>query len=61
MFGIISVGAMDCFVEEELCEEFSVFDTPTIIIFTESMDDEGLIFKGKKEWKAISSAASAKM
>ena len=28
MFGIISVGAMDCFVEEELCEEFAVFDTP---------------------------------
>ena len=28
MFGIIKVGAIDCHEEEELCEEFQVFDTP---------------------------------
>ena len=28
MFGIIKVGAIDCRDEEELCEEFSVFDHP---------------------------------
>lgn len=61
MFGIISVGAIDCMREEELCEEFSVFDAPSILIFTENSNDDGLVFRGKKEWKAISGAASAKM
>ena len=61
MFGIIKVGAIDCLQEEELCEEFSVFDAPVIMIFTESGNDDGLRFKGKNDWKSISSAASAKM
>ena len=61
MFGIISVGAIDCLVEEELCEEYAVFDTPKILIFTESSDDDGDEYKGKKEWKSISAAASSKM
>ena len=61
MFGIIKVGAIDCHKEEELCEEFSVFDSPVIKIFTESMDDDGVTFTGKKEWRGISQAASQKM
>jgi len=36
MYGIIKVGAIDCTKEEELCEEFSVFDVPQLMIFTES-------------------------
>jgi hypothetical protein len=47
MFGIIKVGAINCHVEEELCEEFSVFDTPTVKIFTESVSDEGQKHTGK--------------
>ena len=58
MFGIIKVGAIDCRDEEELCEEFSVFDHPTIKIFTEYAHDDGIKFTGKKEWKAISNAAA---
>lgn len=58
MFGIISVGAIDCREEEELCEEFGVYDTPTIKIFTEKAEDDGEVFRGKKEWKAISNAAA---
>ena len=61
MFGIIKVGAIDCHEEEELCEEFGVFETPTIKIYTENAYDDGLKFTGKKEWKSISSAAAAKM
>ena len=61
MFGIISVGAIDCHEEEELCEEFGVYDTPTIKIFTEKAEDDGEVFRGKKEWKAISNAAAVKM
>jgi len=48
MFGIISVGSINCLAEEELCEEFSVFDSPVIKIFTESINDDGITFKGKK-------------
>ena len=33
MFGIIKVGAIDCLAEEELCEEFGVFDSPVIKIY----------------------------
>ena len=41
MYGIIGVGAIDCRSEEELCEEYAVYDTPVIKIFTESEDDDG--------------------
>jgi len=58
MFGIIKVGAIDCRDEEELCEEFSVFEHPVIKIFTENAYDDGVKFTGKKEWKAISNAAA---
>jgi hypothetical protein len=34
MFGIFKIGAVDCLEDEELCEEFMVFETPTIKIFT---------------------------
>jgi len=61
MFGIIKVGAIDCRDEEELCEEFSVFEHPVIKIFTENANDDGDKFKGKKEWKSISNAAAKKM
>lgn len=61
MFGIIKVGAIDCHAEEELCEEFSVYDAPVFKIFTESLSDDGIIFTGKKEWKSISAAASKLM
>ena len=64
MFGILKVGALDCHEEEELCEEFAVYDTkeaPKIKIFTENSHDDGTRYEGKKEWKAISAAGAAKM
>lgn len=33
MYGIIKVGAIDCMNDEELCEEFGVYSTPSIIVF----------------------------
>jgi len=48
MFGILKIGAIDCLAEEELCEEFGVFDTPTIKIYTERLSDDGLTYNGKK-------------
>ena len=61
MFGIISVGAIDCRDEEELCEEFQVYETPAIKIFSEKADDDGNSFTGKKTWKNISGAAARLM
>jgi protein disulfide-isomerase A6 len=28
LYGMVKTGAIDCRVEEELCEEFAVFDIP---------------------------------
>lgn len=64
MYGIMSVGAIDCKEDEELCEEFSVYNggkENTIKVFTENMNDDGADFKGKLEWKAIAGFASRKM
>jgi hypothetical protein len=33
MYGVIKVGAIDCQEDEELCEEFAVYDAPTIKVF----------------------------
>lgn len=52
---------MDCLEDEELCEEFTVYETPTIKIFTEYASDEGEVFRGKHDWKSISAAAANKM
>lgn len=61
MYGIVKVGAIDCEEDEELCEEFTVYTEPSILIFTENYYDEGAAYKGKKEWKPISTFATKKM
>lgn len=61
MHGIIKVGVVDCEEDEEICDEFSIKKTPRIKIYAEKINDPGVNFKGKLEWKAISSQATAKM
>lgn len=64
MYGVISVGAVDCKEDEEVCEEFSVYDGGkglTIKIFTENVNDDGTVYSGKKDWKSIAGAATKKM
>lgn len=61
MYDIIGVGVVDCVEEVEVCEELGVYKTPTIKIYSEKFTDEGEKYKGKFEWKPISSAATAKM
>lgn len=58
LFGIVKFGAIDCEEDEELCEEFSVYSVPSIMVFTESYSDGGEIYKGKLDWKSISSYAT---
>lgn len=33
MYGILKVGAVECDDDEELCEEFSVYDVPTVMVY----------------------------
>ena len=45
LYGIMSVGAVDCYEDEEMCEEFGVYDVnqkKVIKIFTENTHDDGI-------------------
>lgn len=61
MYGVLKVGAVDCSEDEELCEEFSVYNVPTIMVFQESYSDDGERYTGKTEWKTIANFATQKM
>jgi len=61
LYGMIKVGAIDCLKEEELCEEFSAFDVPQILIFTENTSDDGERYRGEMKADKIINAAAKKM
>ena len=61
LYGIIKVGAIDCLREEELCEEFSVYTVPSILIFSENFQDDGDRYTGDMNANSIMNAASKKM
>lgn len=61
MYGIINVGAIDCQSEEELCEEFGMYEIPMIVVFTESFSEDGEKYNGKEDWNSIANAAAKKM
>lgn len=61
LYGMIKVGAIDCLSEEELCEEFSVYEVPRILIFSENMADDGETYTGKMDANSIMNAAAKKM
>lgn len=61
MYGIIKVGAINCGNEEELCEEFSAFEIPQILIFSESFNEDGERYRGNLELNSLANAAAKKM
>lgn len=61
MYGIFGTGAIDCIQEEELCQEFLIFETPTVVAFSENSSDDGDKYKGAFKWNKISKFASKKM
>lgn len=61
LYGMIKVGAIDCYQEEELCEEFSVYSVPKILIFSENFADDGETFEGDMKANNIINAATRKM
>ena len=62
MKGIIEVGAVDCQENDEIWEELGVSSKSHVTkIYTEKINDNGTVYKGKIEWKSISNSATAKM
>lgn len=61
LYGVIKVGAIDCLQEEELCEEFSVYQVPQILIFSENFADDGEKYNGQMTANNIMNAAAKKM
>lgn len=61
LYGMVKVGAIDCRVEEELCEEFQVFDIPQIKIFSADFSDDGDKYTGKQETNSIAAQAGKKI
>ncbi len=59
LYGIIKVAALNCQAEEELCEEFSIYEHPQTLIFTENMKDDGERYTGPPN--KLDSAAARKM
>jgi DnaJ family protein C protein 16 len=57
LYGIIKVGAIDCLSEEELCEEFGVFEHHLIMIFNENYSDDGTRYRGEMTVDKIANAA----
>lgn len=61
LYGVIKIGAINCLSEEELCEEFSVYTVPSILIFSENYADDGDKYEGEMTANLIMNAASKKM
>ena len=61
LYGVIKLGAIDCSNDEELCEEFAVYDTPKLMVFQENYSDEGEAYKGDIDEKKLSSFATSRM
>lgn len=62
LYGIVRVAAIDCDEDEEMCEEFSVYSQPTIMVFSENFKDDGQKYKDKDfSWKKISGFATKQM
>ncbi len=55
------VAAIDCDEDEEMCEEFAIYDVPKILAFTENYWDDGEKFTDKYDWKKMSSFVTKKM
>lgn len=59
-YGIFKVGSVNCKAEEELCEEFSVRESTSIVFFPEVGDEEEL-YKGQKTWEKIFQFGASRM
>lgn len=61
LYGIVWVAAVDCDEDDEICEEFQVYEVPRILVFTENFKDDGEKYTDKFEWKKLYTFATKKM
>eukprot|EP00826_Nyctotherus_ovalis_P009275 TRINITY_DN12441_c0_g3_i1.p1 TRINITY_DN12441_c0_g3~~TRINITY_DN12441_c0_g3_i1.p1 ORF type:complete len:330 (-),score=86.72 TRINITY_DN12441_c0_g3_i1:44-1033(-) len=48
--GVFHVGSLNCVEQEELCEDFAVYDTPKLLLYTQNSNEEPIAYR--KEYKA---------
>jgi len=58
--GLFDAGAVNCLKDEEICEEFKVSQTPSIIFFSEN-EKEYNEYKGKVEYNSLFNYATKRM
>ena len=58
--GLFNAGAVNCIKEEEICEEFEVSQTPSIIFFSENEKDYNK-YEGKIDYNSLFNYAAKRM
>lgn len=61
LYGIIKIAAVNCDEDEELCEEYDVKKTPTVLYFPDNTALKHEEYKGEKNFQKISDFAVGKM
>jgi len=61
LYGIIKLAAVNCDEDEELCEEFDVYNTGTIVYFPDNTASSHEKYTGERSYKAIADFAVSKM
>ena len=58
--GLFNAGAVNCINDEEICDEFDVAQTPTIVYFSENLNEHNR-YKGKIEYNSLFNYAANRM
>ena len=58
--GLFNAGAVNCIKDEEICEEFEVAETPSIIFFSENEKDYNK-YEGKVDFNSLFNYATKRM
>ena len=58
--GLFNAGAVNCIKDEEICEEFEVAETPSIIFFSENEKDYNR-YEGKVDFNSLFNYATKRM
>ena len=58
--GLFNAGAVNCIKDEEICEEFEVAETPSIIFFSENEKDYNK-YEGKVDYNSLFNYATKRM
>ncbi len=59
--GVFQVGAINCEEQEELCEDFAVYDTPKLLLFTSSSNEEPIAYRKDYDVEEMLKLAVASM